>query len=325
MLKSDKESTGVVRNSPVSIHPSISLVETGALPYPYLPPSLPHSLHLSLSPSLPPSLIPTSLLLTLPPFLPPTLSLSRFTEDTKIGSIRSWIAPNLTPAKSSVRDDTDESPHNYPPGQQDWTVVQRGVRIPWDLEGTPLQIKTDSTLDSDDVIMVDMYEGTSYIGYVRVLITTPNVMWYLEHCAPWDNLPVQPPREEVDKIWTISKTETALIITCNDVEVLNYLFADSSDSTCVPRWIHDVENIEFNSPTDTASDIYRAAPIPECPAFTVERSTQGNWDASPAGTIVTVDCIANHILDGSETLTCQEDGTWSNDVPQCDTIGKYSG
>eukprot|EP00116_Pleurobrachia_bachei_P004296 sb/3464558/ len=206
-----------------------------------------------------------------------------------------------------------------------WTAVQRGVRIPWDLEGTSLQIKTDSTHDSNDVIMIDMYDyesTTTYIGNVRVMITSPNVMYYLIHCAAWDVLPVQPP-EEVEKIWTISKTETALIITCNDVIVLNYMFTDSANGDCVPMWGGDVKNIEFTSGADgdSASDFYRAAPV-DCPAFTVERSTQGNWDVSPTGTIVIIDCVANHILVGSATLTCQEDGTWSSDVPKCDTIGK---
>ena len=69
-------------------------------------------------------------------------------------------------------------------------------------------------------------------------------------------MPVQPP-VEIDKIWMITKTETALIITCNGVEVLNYLFADSLDTNCGPTWGKDVEQILFSSPQDTASDFYR--------------------------------------------------------------------
>ena len=67
----------------------------------------------------------------------------------------------------------------------------------------------------------------------------------------YKDLPVQPPAE-VDKSWTISKTETAIIITCNDVEVLNYLFADSSGDECVTK-LGGVEEIKFAS-YDTASD-----------------------------------------------------------------------
>ena len=59
-----------------------------------------------------------------------------------------------------------------------------------------------------------------------------------------------------------------------------------------------------------------------CPAFTVDDSTQGNWTASPTGTTATIECDPSHILVGSATLTCQQDGAWSSDVPQCEKIGK---
>eukprot|EP00116_Pleurobrachia_bachei_P016676 sb/3476938/ len=82
---------------------------------------------------------------------------------------------------------------------------------------------------------------------------------YVGHDA-YEDLPVQPP-VKVDKIWTITKTKTALVITCNNVEVLNLVFADSSSTYCVSRWGDDVvEQIKFPS-SDTASDFYSAALI----------------------------------------------------------------
>ena len=44
----------------------------------------------------------------------------------------------------------------------------------------------------------------------------------------WTDLPMQPP-VEVDKTWTITKTDAAYIITCNDVEALNFLFTDGKE------------------------------------------------------------------------------------------------
>ena len=132
------------------------------------------------------------------------------------------------------------------------------MKIPWDLEGTPLQIKTDSALGSGEEIYVVMYDKDgSYIGAVGVKFSS-TVQYGISSCtSSWPDLPVQPP-VEVDKIWTITKTETAFIITCNDVEVLNYLFADSSRSDCVTKWGGDVvEEIWFRS-SDDASDFYRA-------------------------------------------------------------------
>ena len=79
------------------------------------------------------------------------------------------------------------------------------------------------------------------------------------YCTGLTSLPVQPPNK-VDKMWTIRKTATALNIECNGVEVLNYLFSDSSNSECVTNWGGDaVEKIQFY-PDDTASDGYRAMP-----------------------------------------------------------------
>eukprot|EP00116_Pleurobrachia_bachei_P004428 sb/3464690/ len=139
-----------------------------------------------------------------------------------------------------------------------WTAVEQyDVKIPWDLEGTPLQIKTDSTQGSGEIIFVQMYNKDSNgIGYVIVYFLSTATQYYIRYCtggSSYIDLPTQPP-VDVDKIWTIAKTETALIITCNDVEVLNYLFTDSSDSRCFPTLGGDVvEQIKFNS-GDTASD-----------------------------------------------------------------------
>eukprot|EP00116_Pleurobrachia_bachei_P003198 sb/3463460/ len=209
----------------------------------------------------------------------------------------------------------------------DWTAVGRDVYILWDLEETPLQIKTDSTLGSDEEINVQMHKNDrSYISRVGIKFSS-TMQYAIGWCTIiWQELPVQPP-VEVDKIWTITKTKTAFTITCNNVEVLNYLFADSSRTEyCAPQWGGDVVgNIYYYSAIgpsqqDTASDFYRAES--PCPAFTVEGSTQGNWTASPTGTTVTIECVATLILVGSATLTCQGDGSWSSDIPQCDEIDR---
>ena len=85
------------------------------------------------------------------------------------------------------------------------------------------------------------------------------MQYHMDFCVTsYTDLPVQPPTG-VEKIWTITKTEAAFIITCNEVEVVNFLFADSSNSNCVPNLGgNTVEQIEFRS-DDTASDFYRAA------------------------------------------------------------------
>ena len=132
------------------------------------------------------------------------------------------------------------------------------MKIPWDLEATPLQIKTNSALGSGDNVDLNIYDknSTSYISYMYVIFDS-KMQYMITDCIFYTDLPVQP-SIEAENIWTITKTETALIIKCNDVEVLNYLFADSSNSECVPIWAGDVvEYIGFDN-LDTASDFYRA-------------------------------------------------------------------
>ena len=56
----------------------------------------------------------------------------------------------------------------------DWTAVETNVNIPWDLEGTPLQIKTDSTLGSNDKIVLAMNKkDSSWIGDMFVSFSSP--------------------------------------------------------------------------------------------------------------------------------------------------------
>ena len=139
----------------------------------------------------------------------------------------------------------------------DWTAVKLGVKIPWDLEGKHLQIKTDSTLGSNESISIILYDkDSSWISNVSVNFSS-TVQYDIEHCTyNRTDLPGQPP-VGLEKIWTFNKTKTALIITCNNVEVLNYLFADSSESCFNELGTGDVEKIQFGN-DDDASNFYRA-------------------------------------------------------------------
>ena len=138
-----------------------------------------------------------------------------------------------------------------------WTAVKREVNLPWDLETTPLQIKTDSTAGSGERIIVAVFnKDNNWLSNVGVTFSS-SMQYWINVCGAVKHLPVKPP-VEVDKIWTVIKTDTAIIITCNGVEVLNYLFADSSNSDCITKLGNDVvEKIAFHS-DDTASEFYKA-------------------------------------------------------------------
>ena len=144
----------------------------------------------------------------------------------------------------------------------DWTAVQRSVLLPLDLENTPLEIRTNSTLGSGDKVVVWFYPTQGeYVGGVEIFFSsTPQ--YYLSWCSSWTSFPSNL-SSEVDKIWRITLDKTAgirLQIHCNGVEVLNFLM---SDNTCIRNgswrkyWSRDVERIYFPTNRDTASDYYR--------------------------------------------------------------------
>ena len=141
-----------------------------------------------------------------------------------------------------------------------WTEVWPEI----DLETTPLEIKTDSTIGSGDYVYVYfLTSGREQVGYVTIRFSsTPQ--YYIGYCMySYTNFPVSLPTE-VEKVWRITLNRNSgirLLIHCNNVEVLNFLI---SSNTCYysswsTRWSRTVGKIWFYSPySDTASDYYRA-------------------------------------------------------------------
>ena len=146
----------------------------------------------------------------------------------------------------------------------DWTAVQHDVEIPLDLENIPLEIRTNSTLESGHKVVVRLYTTQrERAGAVEILFSsTPQ--YYLFYCTYRTNFTSNLP-SEVDKIWRITLDKTAGIrvkIHCNGVEVLNFLLSDNTcgRSSLREYWSRDVEYIHFIG-SDTASDYYRAGQI----------------------------------------------------------------
>jgi hypothetical protein len=139
--------------------------------------------------------------------------------------------------------------------------------INFDLETTPLQIKTDSTIGSDDMLYVKFCTSQGYhAGAVKIWFRSPQYL--LDGCTDFmgTNFPKDLPTA-TDKIWTITKTRTSgtrIQIHCNNVEVVNILI---SKSTCseqrdyeLQKWNNNVARIQFTS-YDEASDNYRPKKI----------------------------------------------------------------
>ena len=143
-----------------------------------------------------------------------------------------------------------------------WIAVQRGEYINYDLENSPLQIKTDRVVGSDEEVIVFFYTaGGDSAGGVWLFFTSPP-QYYLDSCSTsLTNFPTDLPTE-TDKILTLTLTRTSgtvrVSIHCNNKEVLNVELSDTicSDSRWSTYWSRDVEKIRFPS-LETTSDYYR--------------------------------------------------------------------
>ena len=136
-----------------------------------------------------------------------------------------------------------------------WTAVQRGQYIDHDIHTTPLEIWTNSTTGSGDMVDVALWASTrTSSGTVRIKLTSPP-QYYVYYCKGWTNFPTDLPTTTV-KVWRISvinSDNTRVKIVCNEKEVLNIVF---SYSPCNVWWRNDAVMIYFGS-YDTASDYYR--------------------------------------------------------------------
>ena len=129
----------------------------------------------------------------------------------------------------------------------------RGKRIDFDLETTPLYVKTDSEVGSNHELRLRCYDisGNPAAGVTIVFQSTPQ--YHLWYCLQWFDFPESLP-SDAKKVWKITLTKTSgirFVIHCNDIEVVNVLV---SDYTC-NSWNRDVVTIMFES-SDTASDLY---------------------------------------------------------------------
>ena len=134
------------------------------------------------------------------------------------------------------------------------------MNLDYNLESNPLEIKTNSRLDSDDKLMVWFKNAQ---GYSRGGI----FIWFeyiprfkLDWCTSYTYFPTTLPTT-LQKVWKITLDTSSGIrvqIQCNGKQVLNLLL---SDETCSDGrwtgWTSDVEQIYFST-SDRASDFYRS-------------------------------------------------------------------
>ena len=195
----------------------------------------------------------------------------------------------------------------------EWTDVVRHQFIAYDLEANPIQIKTDSVIGSGDYLTVVAYTADNndiddYIdlGFLNIIFSNP-ISYIVRYCSYSKQSLTTPPVGQ-DKVWTIAKTSTNLIIICNEVKVLDIEF-ESSSPECAQKWSKYAAKIAFwdggHSDDDTASDGYRTAAT-TCDALPDLANLEMKSGVLPVnlGTEVTVKCSEGFTLEGDEIITC---------------------
>ena len=125
---------------------------------------------------------------------------------------------------------------------------------------SPLAIKTDSSLGSDETVEIYFHTSEGSRAGGVTLYFTPSPKYELHKCTDsMTDFSADLPTEK-EKVWRISLTKTSgigLVIHCNDEEVLDLLMSDSACSynRWDNHWGKDVEKIRFDN-DDTASDYF---------------------------------------------------------------------
>ena len=138
----------------------------------------------------------------------------------------------------------------------DWSAVGEGKRnIAFDLNITPLQIKTESEIGSGGKILVEFDEDdfTTPVWIKVVLTSTPT--YTIRYCEPY-NLQLDLPTSDKDKIWTFKKDGSILKLLCNEHEVNSFDILTSEYPNCKEYWNQELKYIRFDA-EDTASLFFR--------------------------------------------------------------------
>ncbi|KAL5262300.1 hypothetical protein ACHWQZ_G007879 [Mnemiopsis leidyi] len=151
-----------------------------------------------------------------------------------------------------------------------WVTAQHGEYIDFDLEATPLQIKTDSAVGSEDQVVVFFFSSHGGRAGGILLYFGPTLQYYIWHCQQgiYSNF-LAPLPTATEKEWRVTVTRTSsvrVVIQCQDVEVANVVLSDStcscSEEDWRETWSNDVEKIFFTD-TDTATDLYLEPVTPD--------------------------------------------------------------
>ena len=200
--------------------------------------------------------------------------------------------------------------------------MKRNEDITYNFQDTPLQIKSDSALGSDQTVNVQFFNvGGEYAGGVEIQYGD-TMKYKIKDCksAQLDFGVTIPSATE--RTWMITKKNPlSIIIHCNNVEVAVVLISPDNcdEADWFKYWSRIAKKIKFTL-GDTASDSYWG---PVCTILNPNWNNMSNMRANKAfpvaeGTVVSLSCIPGFQLTGDGTVTCSVGTEYKYSAqPQC--------
>ena len=138
--------------------------------------------------------------------------------------------------------------------------MDQRIKLDIPLETSPLQIKTDSLIGSDERIVIRLIfdDDTNSYSFFSIIFSSPP-SYRFHKCMVEDSTVKYDWPPVNNKVWTIKKTTSAITILCNGGVVLYFALSENNCDSLQPIWKENVARIRF-ADTDSASDYYRIEP-----------------------------------------------------------------
>ena len=219
----------------------------------------------------------------------------------------------------------------------DWSNTNSGHDYEWDSDKCSLQIQTQSTTNNDEFLSVyfmgeeEAIEDFNHDDHNRIaprfidIKFSEPMKYHVGQCFVnlvtmklFDN----PPPSKTGKIWTITKSDTQLLIQCSGIQVLTMDFNSAPNGDCERKWPSIIRKIRF-SDKDTVSRCFRTVSTCSFEPENGDISVQPSPKLIPEtvlpilpGAIVTLYCDHDWFkLNGDKELTCTESGSFKDFPP----------
>ena len=147
-------------------------------------------------------------------------------------------------------------------GHGGWSMrTDDGSVIDWDFTSHPLRLLTVNSLTAvdDDALSIHirLKLDNNVWKSLEITLSNPLINFSLDDCGQ-NTFSSSLISTKAKKIWSVTKTDTFLLVHCEEVLLFRVEFSESPE--CADVWLDkSIESFDFNSEYDTATVGYRKA------------------------------------------------------------------